>query len=468
MKDKFFWGASTAANQVEGGWNQDGKGVSVIDVLAQTTGHREETRGVQEGRYYSSHTAVDFYNHYEEDIAMMAEMGLNSYRMSIAWTRIYPTGLETEPNEAGLAFYDKVFNLLAKYGIEPIVTISHYEPPFELALQGGWSKRDMIDLYLKYCQTIFERYKDKVKYWITFNEINCMLVPFGIMTAGGVFSPIRSEENTLQLRLQCLHHQFVASAKAVVLAKSINPDFQMGCMIASMLNYPLTPNPEDVRLADRENLIKNMFCSDVMIKGAYPYYIKEYFAENLIQLDMEEEDLDIIKKGTVDFYSCSYYMSSCIGIDPDAKKVSGNLLAGLKNPYLVESEFGWQIDPKGMEIFLHRVYDRYQLPIMIVENGLGAKDELVDGKIHDDYRIAYLKEHIKTLKNVIAQGVDVIGYLPWSAIDLMALSTGTIDKRYGFIYVDVDSEGKGSFKRYRKDSFYWYKDVIASNGENLD
>ncbi|WP_423216515.1 glycoside hydrolase family 1 protein [Streptococcus equinus] len=468
MKNDFFWGASTAANQVEGGWNQDGKGVSVIDVLAQTEHFRQETDGVKAGYYYSSHQAVDFYHHYEQDIAMMAEMGLNSYRMSIAWTRIFPNGVEDEPNKAGLAFYDKVFDLLAKYGIEPIVTISHYEPPFELAKRGGWSRRNMIDSYLKYCQTIFEHYKNKVKYWITFNEINCLLVPFGIMTAGGVFSSIKSPENTLQLRLQCLHHQFVASAKAVQLAKSINPDFQVGCMIASMLNYPLTPNPEDVRLADKENLIKNMFCSDVMIRGRYPYYIKEYFAENHIQLDILEGDENILKNGTVDFYSCSYYMSSCIGINPNAETVSGNLLSGLKNPYLTESEFGWQIDPKGMEIFLHRVYDRYQLPIMIVENGLGAKDELVDGKIHDDYRIAYLREHIKSLKKIISQGVDVIGYLPWSAIDLMALSTGTIDKRYGFIYVDVDSQGNGSFRRYRKDSFFWYKKVIASKGEDLE
>ena len=345
--------------------------------------------------------------------------------------------------------------------------ISHYESPFELALQGGWSKRKMIDLYLKYCQILFERYKGKVRYWITFNEINCMLVPFGIMTAGGIFSSINSPENTLQLRLQCLHHQFLASAKAVQLAKEINPDYQVGCMTAAMLSYPLTPNPGDIRLADKENLIKNMFCADVMIKGNYPYYIKQYFKENAIQLHKEAGDDDILKAGTVDFYATSYYMSSCIGYDTSTAQVSGNLLAGLKNPYLKESEFGWQIDPKGMEIFLHRIYDRYGIPIMIVENGLGAKDELVDGQIHDDYRIAYLSEHIKSLKTVISEGVDVIGYLPWSAIDLMALSTGTIDKRYGFIYVDVDSEGNGSFSRYRKDSFYWYKDVISSNGDNL-
>ncbi len=251
------------------------------------------------------------------------------------------------------------------------------------------------------------------------------------------------------------------------LAKKIDANNQLGCMIASMLNYPLTPNPDDIRLTDKENLIKNMFCSDVMVKGYYPYYLHHYIEENEIQLEIPEGDEAILRAGTVDFYACSYYMSSCMSYDKTADKVSGNLLTGLKNPYLVESEFGWQIDPKGLEIFLHRVYDRYQIPIMIVENGLGAKDELVDGRVQDSYRIAYLREHIQSLKQVIAEGVDLIGYLPWSALDVMALSTGTIDKRYGFIYVDVDSQGNGSLKRYRKDSFYWYQKVIKSNGKDL-
>lgn len=460
LDNKFLWGASTAANQMEGGWNEDGKGTSVVDVLAQTETMRKETDGVQDGYYYSSHRAVDYYHHYKDDIRLLGDMGINAFRMSIAWTRIYPTGMEDKPNEAGLAFYDKVFDELIKYGIEPVVTISHYEPPFALSKEG-WADRKMIDYYLKYAETLFRRYKDKVNYWITFNEINCLIVPFGIMTAGGIFSGIFDEKNTEQLRFAALHNQFVASAKAVAIAKSIRPDFKIGCMIASMLNYPLTCNPKDVLLAQQEEQMKNMFCSDVMIRGKYPSYCHRYFKEHDITLPIEEGDEDVLLKGTVDFYAFSYYMSNCIGCDDSAEKSKGNLAGGLKNPYLKESEWGWQIDPEGMRIFMNRVYDRYNIPMMIVENGLGAYDKLEDGQVHDRYRIDYLAAHIEAMKEAIKDGVDVMGYLPWSAIDLMALSTGNIDKRYGFIYVDVDNKGNGTMKRIPKDSYYWYKNLIA-------
>lgn len=469
MLNKFYWGASTSANQCEGAFDENGKGLSVIDVLAQgiDSSHRQETDGVVDGRYYTSHKAVDFYHHYKEDIQMLADMGANAFRMSIAWTRIYPTGVEETPNEAGLQFYDDVFDALLENGIEPIVTISHYEPPFALAKQDGWFKREMIDHYLKYCETLFTRYKDKVKYWIPFNEINCILVPFGIMTAAGVFSPIFSPKNTEAIRYQALHHQFVASAKAVKLGRSINPDFHFGCMIASMCNYPLTCHPDDMLLYLQDDQMKNMFCSDVMIRGAYPGYALRYLKNHNIEVKKEPEDDQILKEGCVDFYSCSYYMTNCIGYDKEAEETNANLVKGLKNPYLQSSEWGWQIDPKGLRFFLNKVYDRYQLPIMIVENGLGAKDELVDGQIHDIYRIDYLREHIENMLEAKKDGVDIIGYLPWSAIDLMALSTGNIEKRYGFIYVDVDNEGNGTYKRYKKDSYYWYKKVIESNGKDL-
>ncbi len=460
LDNKFLWGASTAANQMEGGWNEDGKGTSVVDVLAQTETMRKETDGVLDGYYYSSHNAVDFYHHYKEDIRLLGQMGINAFRMSIAWTRIFPTGMEEEPNEAGLAFYDKVFDELRKYGIEPVVTISHYEPPFALA-EKGWADRKMIDYYTKYAKTLFLRYKDKVNYWITFNEINCLIVPFGIMTAGGIFSGIFDEKNTEQLRFAALHNQLIASAKTVAIAKSIRSDFKIGCMIASMLNYPLTCNPKDVLLAQQEEQMKNMFCSDVMIRGKYPSYCKRYFKEHGINIDMAEGDEEILKNGTVDFYAFSYYMSNCIGTDKDAEKSKGNLAGGMKNPYLKESEWGWQIDPDGLRIFMNRVYDRYNIPMMIVENGLGAYDKVEDGKIHDKYRIDYLSAHIDAMKEAIEDGVDVMGYLPWSAIDLMALSTGNIDKRYGFIYVDVDNNGDGSMKRIPKDSYYWYKELIS-------
>ncbi len=463
----FLWGASTAANQVEGGWNEDGKGISVVDVQANGERAREVTDGVIPGRFYSSHKASDFYHHYKEDIALFAEMGLKAYRMSIAWTRIFPTGKEEEPNEAGLEYYDRIFDELEKYGIEPIVTILHYEAPYELSLEGGWANRGMIDHYLHYCETIFKRYKDKVRYWLPFNEINCAQVMFGVMTACGINCDIFDEKNTEELRFQALHHQFVASAKAVALGHEINPDFQFGSMTASMLNYPLTSHPDDVLLAQQTNQVKYLFCSDVLCRGRYPGYILRYMRENNIHVEMQPEDADILKKGTVDFISTSYYMTYCIGNDRSAEKVSGNLLEGMKNPYLTASEYGWQIDPTGLRILLNQLYDRYQKPIMIVENGLGSQDVLENGAIHDDYRIEYLRQHIKVLEEAIADGVEVIGYMPWSAIDLIALSTGNIEKRYGFVYVDADNQGNGSYNRIRKDSFYWYQKVIATNGVEL-
>ncbi|MFS0924607.1 glycoside hydrolase family 1 protein [Enterococcus casseliflavus] len=470
MLNNFLWGASTAANQIEGAWNQDGKGVSVIDTIATDLekGTRIEVASAFEDAYYSSHEAVDFYHHYKEDIALMAEMGLKAYRMSIAWTRIYPNGIEEEPNEKGLQFYDNIFKELKRYNIEPVVTISHYESPWYLAEKGGWTNREMIDYYIKYCKTLFAHYHEQVKYWITFNEINCTLVNFGIRTAVGLNASISSEINNDHTRYQALHHQFIASAKAVSLAHAEYPDLKIGCMIASMIGYPLTSHPKDVFAALQYEQMKNMFCSDVMIRGAYPSYSNRFLKENNIEIQMKPEDNQILKAGCVDFYSCSYYQTLCIsgqneGVELGKNKAAGNLISGfgVKNPYLQESEWGWQIDGTGLRYLLNTIYDRYQIPIMIVENGLGAKDELVDGKVKDDYRIAYLSEHVNALLEAIKDGVDVIGYMPWSAIDLVALSTGSVEKRYGFIYVDVDNYGKGTFKRYPKASFYWYQDLIS-------
>lgn len=468
--DNFLWGASTAANQCEGAYNEDGKGISVIDVQACGGKHgRIETDGILEGYNYTSHKATDFYNHYKEDIALMAQMGLKAYRMSIAWTRIYPNGVEEIPNEKGLAFYDDVFDELARYNIEPIVTISHYEPPFYLSKRGGWSNREMIDHYLKYCRTIFERYKNKVKYWLTFNEINCMLVPYGIMTAGGVFMSFTDSGNTEQLRFQCLHHQFIASALAVEMGHKINPEFKIGCMLASMLNYPLTCNPEDVLLTQQTDQEKNVFCGDVLIRGKYPNYMNRYFRKHNVKIIAQEGDDEILRRGTIDFLAFSYYMTNCVGLDRNAKTVSGNLLSGLKNPYLAESDFGWQIDPLGLRILMNEYYDRWQKPLMIVENGLGAYDSLSeDGHVHDDYRIEYLRRHVEVLNDVINEdGIEVLGYMPWSFIDLIALSTGNIEKRYGFVYVDANNNQEGSYRRIKKDSFDWYKEVINSKGMNL-
>ncbi len=466
---KLLWGAACAANQIEGAWNEDGKGASVMDTLYTDLEHgiRAEADTPYENEFYSSHKAIDFYHHFKEDIDLFAELGINSLRLSIAWTRIYPTGLEEEPNEAGLRFYDEVIDRLLAKGIEPVVTISHYEPPMELCLQGGWNNRQMIDCYLKFCKTLFEQYKNKVKYWITFNEINCALVPFGIRTALAMNLKIKSEENTEALRFQALHHQFVASAAAVKLAHEINPDFQVGCMIATMTGYPLTCDPRNMIAFQQYEQMKNFFCPDVMIRGVYPSYSKAYFRKNGLEIVMEEGDLDIIAQGTVDFCSFSYYQTVCVNVTEEAEalgsgKAAGNLISGfgVRNPYLTESEWGWQIDPQGLRFTLTQFYDRYQIPLMIVENGLGARDVIEDGKVHDPYRIMYLDEHIKAMRQAMDDGVDLIGYFPWSVIDLVALSTGTMAKRYGFIYADVDDLGNGSFKRIPKDSFYWYRDQI--------
>lgn len=476
IKSDFMWGAATAANQIEGAWRTDGKGISVIDTIATDfdKGVRIEVESAFEDEFYSSHNAIDFYNNYKEDIKLMAGMGLKVYRMSIAWTRIFPNGDDREPNEKGLEFYDNVFDELRKYNIEPIVTISHYESPLNMASKGGWTNRVMIECYLKYCETIFTRYKDKVKYWLTFNEINCTLVPFGIRTAVGLDIKMDSEKNNDKTRYQALHHQFVASAKAVKLAHEISPEFKVGCMIATMTAYPLTCHPEDVFATLKHQQMKNFFCSDVMVRGYYPSYSKTFFEENNITIEILDEDIETLKTGCVDFYACSYYQTYCVsgrsegeGVAKD--KAAGNLISGLglKNPYLKASEWGWQIDSLGLRYLLNTIYDRYQKPIMIVENGLGAKDELIDGEVHDNYRIAYLKEHVKALKEAINDGVDVIAYTAWSAIDLVGLSTGSMEKRYGFIYVDLNTKGEGTNMRIPKKSYYWYKKLIETNGNEI-
>ncbi len=338
---------------------------------------------------------------------------------------------------------------------------------------NGWADRKVIDFYVKYCETIFKRYKDVVKYWLTFNEINALTMPFGTFIAGAIMPEgngelTNSRSNNEQIRYQALHHQLVASAKAVKLGHEINKNFKIGCMIAYMCTYPLTCKPEDVLLAQQKDNLSNFLCSDVQVRGAYPGFAKRYFKENNINIVMEEDDEKTLKEGCVDFYTFSYYMSNCISSDPNQEEIGGNLSMGLKNPYLKASDWGWQIDPKGLRWALNNIYNRYQIPIMVVENGLGAVDTVEeDGSINDDYRIEYLREHIKEMKEAIADGVDLIGYTTWGCIDLVSASTGEMEKRYGFIYVDKDNEGKGTLKRIPKKSFYWYKKVIETNGESL-
>ena len=472
----FLWGGATAANQFEGGFNAGNKGLSVADMI--TNGTKETPRIItmetEPDLYYPNRKASEFYYHYKEDIALMAEMGFKTYRMSMAWTRIFPTGEEETPNEEGLKFYDNVFDELLKYNIEPVVTLLHYEMPLHLVKKyNGWADRKVIDLYLKYCETVFNRYKGKVKNWLTFNEINTGMMELGNFIALGIYSEgtryFTDQKDNPQLRFQALHHQFIASAKAVTLAHQIDKNNKVGCMIAIDPTYPLTCHPKDVLKSQEHWKYKNYYCGDVQVRGEYPVFAKRLWKENNVHIHFEDGDKEILKQGTVDFYAFSYYYTNCITVKEDQAEAVGNLVKGVKNPYLKASEWGMQFDADGLRYCLNEIYNRYQIPLMIVENGVGAIDKLEeDGTIHDPYRIDYLKSHIQAMAEAIEDGVNLIGYTPWGCIDLVSVSTGEMKKRYGFVYVDVDDYGNGSYKRYKKDSFYWYKKVISTNGEVLE
>ena len=457
FREDFYWGGATAANQLEGGWQEGGKGVSCPDVCTggSATVSKRITPVLEEGTFYPSHDAIDHYHRFKEDIALFAEMGFKMYRFSIAWTRIFPNGDEETPNEEGLKFYEELIDECRKYNIEPLITISHYEVPFNLTKKwNAWADRRMIDCYLNFCKAIFTRYKGKVKYWLTFNEIKTM--------------NFMEQVDNPQNRFQGLHHQFVASALAVKMAHEIDPNYQVGCMQIMATSYGLTCDPHDQIVNQEKNHLMNWFCSDVQCRGAYPNYIKRYFKENNINIVMEEGDEDILKAGPVDFYTCSYYMSNCQTADKSKEAGSGNILGGVSNPYLKASDWGWQIDPIGLRYSLNEIWDRYQKPIFVVENGLGAYDKIdEDGKVRDDYRIDYLRSHIEQMHEAVLDGVDLRGYTPWGCIDLVSASTGEMAKRYGFIFVERYDDGTGDFSRRRKESFYWYQKVIKTNGEDL-
>ena len=474
LSKDFLWGGATAANQCEGAYAEGGRGLANVDVIPHGPERRSvmlgvrKMDGIEEGYYYPALEGIDFYHHFREDIAMFAEMGFKVFRTSIAWSRIFPSGDEEEPNEAGLQFYDNLFDECLKYGIQPLVTISHYETPLHLAeAYDGWLDRRLIGFYERYVRTIFTRYKGKVKYWLTFNEINSILnSPF---MSGGINTP--KEELTDSQLYQAIHHELVASALATKIGHEIDPEFRIGCMILSMPVYPLSPDPRDVIRAMEEEHRNSVF-TDVHVRGEYPGYIKRYFREKGITFDITDEDREILKN-TVDFISFSYYVSVCATAD-ESKNIrgEGNLLGGVPNPTLKASEWGWQIDPRGLRYVLNQLWDKYQKPLFIVENGLGAADTLVpDGKggytVEDDYRIEYMRDHLLQVEEAIEDGVDVMGYTSWGCIDLVSASTAEMRKRYGFIYVDRNNDGTGTLARYRKKSFYWYKDVIASNGASL-
>lgn len=464
---KFLWGGATAANQFEGAYNLDGKGLSTADILPHgTLGGIPYDLSVHENEYYPYHNGIDFYHNYKSDIALFAEMGFKVFRMSIAWSRIFPDGDDEFPNEEGLKFYDRVFDELKKYNIEPLVTISHYEMPLNLVVKyGGWRNRKVIDFYVNYAKTLFKRYKDKVKYWITFNETNFIItVPY---CAGGLIFTDESYEEKQSILYQAAHHQLMASAMAVKLCHEIIKDAQIGCMVCQLTSYPKTCNPDDV-MASIDSDRDIYYFLDIYARGRYPSYKDKYLKERHAKVNIEDGDSEILKCGKVDFIAFSYYFTRVAPLNPDNVDLtdSERLYGVLKNEYLPETQWGWVIDPVGLRISLNQIYDRYQLPIYVVENGLGAKDVLnPDGTVHDDYRIEYLGKHIEQMALAIEDGVDLRGFTSWGCIDLCAASTAQMSKRYGYIYVDIDDFGNGTGKRYRKDSFYWYKDVIEKNGE---
>lgn len=483
----FFWGGATAANQCEGGWNEGGRGPALTDMT--TAGSATSMRAVTyrmpdgtvrevpsffgapegaravvaDGYYYPNQKAIDFYHHYKEDIALFAEMGFKMFRMSISWSRIFPKGIEEEPNQAGLDFYRNVFTELKSHGIEPLVTISHYDTPLYIEEElGGWLNRDTIKLFDRYTEVLFKEYKGLVKYWLTFNEINNLIMLKDII-------PNYPKEKTAEA-LQKLHYQYVASARAVKRAHAIDPDYVVGCMIAGgPSTYPLTCDPKDVMATMLHEQEGVYYTADVMVRGEYPYFAQRIWDKYGAKLDITEEDKRELKEGRVDMLTYSYYATSCCTTHEVTETAGGNFTMGPKNPYLQYSEWGWSMDADGLRYSLNQYYERYRVPIMVVENGLGAVDVLeADGAIHDPYRIEYLRAHIRAMEEAINDGVDLIAYTPWGCIDLISAGTGEMKKRYGFIYVDLDNEGKGTYDRYRKDSFYWYKKVIESNGAELE
>ncbi|VXD06234.1 cryptic 6-phospho-beta-glucosidase [Enterobacterales bacterium 8AC] len=466
----FLWGGALAANQAEGAYLAGGKGLTTVDMiphgkdrLAVKLG-QEKRFTLREDEFYPSHQGIDFYHRYKEDIALMAEMGFSVFRTSIAWSRIFPNGDETVPNAEGIEFYRDVFTECKKHGIEPLVTLCHFDVPMHLVREyGSWRNRQMVEFFTHYARTCFEAFDGLVKYWLTFNEINILLhSPFS--GAGLVFEP---NDNQEQVKYQAAHHELLASALATKIAHEVNPHNQVGCMLAGGNFYPWSCKPEDVWAAlekDRENL----FFIDVQARGVYPSYTQRLFREKGITVEMAPGDAEILKN-SVDFVSFSYYASRCASAEMNEHNSSAaNVVKSLKNPYIQASDWGWGIDPLGLRITMNMMYDRYQKPLFLVENGLGAKDEINgQGEIDDDYRISYLREHIKAMAEAISDGIPVMGYTSWGCIDLVSASTGEMSKRYGFVYVDRDDQGNGTLARTRKKSFYWYKKVIASNGSDL-
>lgn len=480
LSEGFLWGGALAANQVEGAWREGGRGAAVTDTHTYkphadpkeyavhhqvTVDSITEAMADDDEAYFPKRRGIDFYHRYPEDLALFAEMGFSVLRVSIAWTRLYPTGEETEPNEEGVAFYLGLFTEMRRLGIEPLVTLSHYDQPLALALKNNcWLDRSTIALFERFARTCFERYGHLVKKWLSFNEIDSITRhPF---TSGGII-PETVEGSLDQAYYTALHHQFIASASITKTLHELWPEAELGCMLTALTTYPNTCHPDDVAATQaKERLL--YLCTDVMAGGAYPRLALKALERMGVTIPFAEGDAELLRENTVDFISLSYYMTMTESVRPDAERTPGNTVLGVKNPFLESSEWGWQIDPVGLRITLIDLYDRYGKPLFIVENGLGMRDEVTpDGRIHDDYRIDYFRKHFTEMIRAVDEGVELLGYTSWAPIDLISASSSQISKRYGFIYVDLDDIGQGSGDRIRKDSFDWYKKVIASNGADL-
>ncbi|WP_269669383.1 6-phospho-beta-glucosidase [Mammaliicoccus sciuri] len=464
--ENFLWGGAIAANQTEGAWDKDGRGISNIDLIPHGTKRQDIKLGYKKGElnqneYYPSHTGIDFYHHYKEDIALLAEMGLKVFRTSISWSRIYQNGDEEMPNQAGINYYKDLFKACKQHGMELLVTLAHFDIPMSIVEKyNGWKNRETIDLYIKFAETCFNNFGEYVNYWIPFNEINVVLhSPF---SGGGLY--FDDSENREEILYQAAHYMLVASAKAVRSCHRITPQAKIGCMIAGGSFYPYSCNPEDVWQSMNDERT-NTFFVDVQAKGKYPYYMDSFFKNKGINIEIDESDKEILKE-TVDFVAFSYYASrTSIADISRVEKNEGNVIVSAKNPYLKMSDWGWVIDPLGLRITMNQIYERFEKPLFVVENGLGAKDEIeADGTIQDDYRIDYMKQHIEAMYDGIQDGVPLLGYISWGIIDLVSASTGEMSKRYGMIYVDKDDAGSGTLERRKKKSFDWYKKVIQQNG----
>lgn len=472
MKASFLWGGAVAAHQVEGGWRDGGKGINVSDIMTvgSHASPRKITPVIDENEFYPNHEAIDFYHRYKEDIALFKEMGFKCFRTSISWARIFPQGDEEQPNEAGLRFYDDLFDELLKNDIQPVITLSHFEMPYGLVTKyGGWRNRQLITFFERFARVCFERYKDKVKYWMTFNEINNQAnyqSDISVLTNSGIL--FQEGEDKEEIVYQASLYELIASAKAVKIAHDINPDFMVGCMMAMTPIYPYSCSPDDMLKAVGANH-KRFWYLDVHARGKIPAYMQSFFKRKGYHLDITEEDIATLKDGCVDYIGFSYYMSFTTKGDGNEYLDYNEATDLCDNPNISKTKWGWPIDAKGLRYTLNWLYDRYQLPTFIVENGFGAIDVLEDNnQVHDQYRINYLKEHIEQMKKAIEiDGVDVLGYTVWGCIDCVSFSTGEMKKRYGFIYVDKNNDGSGTLKRYKKDSFEWYKQVIASQGDKL-